>query len=83
MQLLFEFILSVYFEWQNEILKGQAILFSVKYLFFLSSLKFLYRHQLLKFHLEREEFKLLFRDLKESPLLITFFPDVEKFLGQK
>ena len=34
-------------------------------------------------HLEREEFKLLFLDLKESPLLITFFPDVEKFLGQK
>ena len=31
-------------------------------------------------HLEREELTLLFLDLKTSPLFITFFPDVEKFL---
>ena len=31
-------------------------------------------------YLDLEECKLLFLDLKESPLLITFFPEVEKFL---
>ena len=33
-------------------------------------------------NLEREELTLLFLDLKLSPLLITFFPEVEKFLKQ-
>ena len=31
-------------------------------------------------NLDLDELTLLFLDLKESPLLITFFPDVEKFL---
>ena len=31
-------------------------------------------------YLDLDELTLLFLDLKESPLLITFFPDVEKFL---
>ena len=31
-------------------------------------------------YLEREELILLFLDLKTSPLFITFFPDVAKFL---
>ena len=33
-------------------------------------------------YLDLEDFKLVFLDLKESPLLITFRPDVAKFLSR-